>query len=169
MVVKYWFVNIIWKNLLTVYTFWVSLKIHVIEFIENVIQAPLISFQTSLGDMGLNQSRLRAVKAQNSCLVLKAIESLKSHVLYTLHRNLYGSVSEKMSLRYIYIKVIKIIHVWIAITSERYTPLTSYFHHFILHHFSMVKYFLGSCTCSVLVLQRPIPHRVWTRHNFRQE
>ena len=69
----------------------------------------------------------------------------------------------------IYIKVIKIIHVWIAISSERYTPLTSYFHHFILHHFSMVKYFLGSCTCSVPVLQRPIPHRVWTRHNFRQE
>ena len=32
---------------------------------------------------------------------------------------IYGSVSEKMTHRYIYIKVIKIIHVGIAITSER--------------------------------------------------
>ena len=35
--------------------------------------------------------------------------------------------------------------------------LTSYFQHFILHHFSMLNYILGSCTYSVSVLQRPIP------------
>ena len=28
--------------------------------------------------------------------------------------------------------------------------------HFILHHFSMVRYILGSCTCSMPVLQRLI-------------
>ena len=48
----------------------------------------------------------------------------------------------------------------------RLTLSTSYFHHFIPHHFSIVKYSLGFCTCSVLVLQRPIPHRVQTQHNF---
>ena len=42
--------------------------------------------------------------------------SIRKWVLWILFYNIkfktiYGSVSEKMSLRYIYIKVIKIIHV----------------------------------------------------------
>ena len=43
---------------------------------------------------------------------------------------------------------------------------TFYLQHFILHHSSMVKYILESITCSVPVLQRTIPHRVQTCHNF---
>ena len=48
----------------------------------------------------------------------------------------------------------------------RINQVTSYFHDFILHHCSMVKYILVSCTCSVPALQRSIPHLVQTQHNF---
>ena len=74
-----------------------------------------------------------------------------------------------MSYRYIYIKVIKMIHFKIATSPEPYMLLTSYFQHFILHHFSLVKLILGSCISFVPVLQCPIPLGVQTGHIFRQD
>ena len=74
--------------------------------------------------------------------------------------NIWVSFREKETSLYIYKSYKNHVTFAIAITSVRYTPLTSYFQHFILHHFSTVKHFLGSCTCSMHVLQRPIPHKV---------
>ena len=77
--------------------------------------------------------------------------------------HIYGTVSKKMSSR---IYVIKFVCICIIITSQWLRPSTSYFQHFILHHFSRVIYILGSCTYSVPVLQHSISYRVQTRHNF---
>ena len=67
---------------------------------------------------------------------------------------------EKIALRIyiIIIIIIIIINIYIynvikfpCMRLSHYNLLASYFQHFIRHHFSMVKYILGSCTCSVPV------------------
>ena len=70
---------------------------------------------------------------------------------------IYGTVHEKIAPLIYYKNVIKIHHVCIAITSQRLTLSTSYFHHFILHHFSTVKCILESWTISVPTFLRAIP------------
>ena len=64
------------------------------------------------------------------------------------------------------INVIKMHHVCIAITSQRLTLSTSYFHHFILHHFSTVKCIWESWTISVPTFLRAIPPGVQNYHIF---
>ena len=70
---------------------------------------------------------------------------------------LIGTVHEKIAPLIYYKNVIKMHHVCIAITSQRLTLSTSYFHHFILHHFSTVKCILESWTISVPTFLRAIP------------
>ena len=48
----------------------------------------------------------------------------------------------------------------IAITYEQLMLLSSYFQHFVLHHFTMWKCSLVPCTITVLTLRGPIPHHV---------
>ena len=63
-----------------------------------------------------------------------------------IFRKIYGTVHEKIAPLIYYKNVIKMHHVCIAITSQQLTLSTSYFHHFILHHFSTVKCILESWT-----------------------
>ena len=69
-------------------------------------------------------------------------------MLYILYPQLmhikYGKVSEKRDLACIIKKHNKNALRLNVITSEGLTLSSSYFQHFILHHFSMVKYILGS-------------------------
>ena len=79
---------------------------------------------------------------------------------------IYGTVHEKIAPLIYYKNVIKMHHVCIAITSQRLTLSTSYFHHFILHHFSTVKCILESWTISVPTFLRAIPPGVQNYHIF---
>ena len=78
----------------------------------------------------------------------------------------FGTVHEKIAPLIYYKNVIKMHHVCIAITSQRLTLSTSYFHHFILHHFSAVKCILESWTISVSTFLRAIPPGVQNYHIF---
>ena len=78
----------------------------------------------------------------------------------------YGTVHEKIAPLVYYKNVIKMHHVCIAITSQRLTLSTSYFHHFILHHFSTVECILESWTISVPTFLRAIPPGVQNYHIF---
>ena len=78
----------------------------------------------------------------------------------------YGTVHEKIAPLIYYKNVIKMHHVCIAITSQRLTLSTSYFHHFILHHFSTVKCILESWTISVPTFLRAIRPGVQNYHIF---
>ena len=80
--------------------------------------------------------------------------------------DIYGTVHEKIAPLIYYKNVIKMHHVCIAITSQRLTLSTSYFHHFILHHFSTVKCILESWTISVPTFLRAIPPGVQNYHIF---
>ena len=82
------------------------------------------------------------------------------------HILIYGTVHEKIAPLIYYKNVIKMHHVCIAITSQRLTLSTSYFHHFILHHFSTVKCILESWTISVPTFLRAIPPGVQNYHIF---
>ena len=81
-------------------------------------------------------------------------------------QKLYGTVHEKIAPLIYYKNVIKMHHVCIAITSQRLTLSTSYFHHFIPHHFSTVKCILESWTISVPTFLRAIPPGVQNYHIF---
>ena len=82
------------------------------------------------------------------------------------NRKLNGTVHEKIAPLIYYKNVIQMHHVCIAITSQRLTLSTSYFHHFILHHFSTVKCILESWTISVPTFLRAIPPGVQNYHIF---
>ena len=97
--------------------------------------------------------------------------SIRKWVLWILFYNIkfksvYGTVHEKIAPLIYYKNVIKMHHVCIAITSQRLTLSTSYFHHFILHHFSTVKCILESWTISVPTFLRAIPPGVQNYHIF---
>ena len=83
-----------------------------------------------------------------------------------LSLKIHGTVHEKIAPLIYYKNVIKMHHVCIAITSQRLTLSTSYFHHFILHHFSTVKCILESWTISVPTFLRAIPPGVQNYHIF---
>ena len=76
-------------------------------------------------------------------------DSLRENCPSHIYMNCYKNAS--LLNRYIF-RTVNAINVLISI--------------FILHYFPIVKYILESCTCSVPVLQRSIPQRVQTRHNF---
>ena len=65
--------------------------------------------------------------------------------------------------------VTKMPHVYITMTSEMLMLSTSYFQHFIVHHFSMGKYILVFCKSTVLALQGSIPLGVQNCHIFHVE
>ena len=105
------------------------------------------------------------VHAVGSCCTLRvSIKILYARVI--TEKAAYGTVHEKIAPLIYYKNVIKMHHVCIAITSQRLTLSTSYFHHFILHHFSTVKCILESWTISVPTFLRAIPPGVQNYHIF---